>query len=751
MLTSIRNKILLTQISVAVFIGLSIGAVSYYFMLSTLKATQQSEMEHISKDALHGVFDYLKDTSAVIENIARSGEFESYTRSSRDIPLAAHFAKFQDTVPYLSYIGNNGKEEVKTIDGESTDNLMDYSADHCVVNSLSTPNKVVISTMKKIGLHYESIITFTLAKFNYAGDTFSGILMGHVPLNRFVAETIAHIRVGKTGYVSLIDNNGTVLYHPQEGTFATSITGDGEIAEALITNAKALRHGFARATVLGTDSLIAYAPVKELNWSILVIMPYKEFISIPIQLRNTVLALVAAIVLLLIIISLKSSSRITDPLVKLASFSKLVARGNFSQKVEVASKDSEINTLVNSFNQMTENLSATLISKDYIENIFTSMTDSMVIIDSAGYIRSVNNATLRLLGYSKKDLIGKHAGILFGNETGAKVFHDIHATLVDAQYINNVEVVYETGKRVKIPVSISCSIITDLAGTGYDLVFAGKDISELRRTQHELESMVLKLRESNRELEDFAHIASHDLQEPLRKIIAFSDRLKNAYADSIDEKGRDYIERMCNAASRMQNLIDGLLMYSRITTRAKAFVPIDLSHVAKEVVSDLEVPIDEKKGRVDIDTLPTVKADPLQMQLLFQNLIGNALKFHKKGEAPLVKISSTIIHGNGNNPNMQDMDDEVCQLTFTDNGIGFDEQYTDRIFGVFQRLHGKKEYAGTGIGLSICRRIVDKHNGKIIARSSPGSGATFIVTIPVNQISGGNNGHENSVNYHTHG
>ncbi|MBW4644396.1 MAG: PAS domain-containing protein [Goleter apudmare HA4340-LM2] len=239
----------------------------------------------------------------------------------------------------------------------------------------------------------------------------------------------------------------------------------------------------------------------------------------------------------------------------------------------------------------------------------------------------------------------------------------------------------------------------------------------------------LELARSNEELQQFAFIASHDLQEPLRKIKTFGERLQAICGGCLSEQGLDYLERMQNAAQRMETLINDLLILSRVTTRAQPFVAVDLAHITQEVLSDLEVRIEQTRGNVEVGELPTIKADPLQMRQLLQNLIANALKFHRPQVPPVVKISSELI----NNPSDKiAVGFELCQIIIEDNGIGFEEKYLDRIFNVFQRLHSRRDYEGTGIGLAICRKIVERHYGSITAQSQPGEGARFVVTLPVN-------------------
>ena len=255
---------------------------------------------------------------------------------------------------------------------------------------------------------------------------------------------------------------------------------------------------------------------------------------------------------------------------------------------------------------------------------------------------------------------------------------------------------------------------------------------ELVKHRHYLEELVetrtAALERSNKELAQFAYVASHDLQEPLRKVQAFGDRLKAKYSELMDEQGRDYMERMQGATRRMRAMIDDLLSLSRIQTRAQPFVSVDLGDVARDAASDWEMRIEQTGGRVEIGDLPIIDADPSQLRQLFGNLISNALKFKQDGVTPVVKIYSKPV----------DREDETgsvgqCEIIVEDNGIGFDEKFAARIFNPFERLHGRSQYEGTGIGLSICKRIVERHGGNLIAQGEPDRGAKFIITLPVAQ------------------
>ncbi len=257
-----------------------------------------------------------------------------------------------------------------------------------------------------------------------------------------------------------------------------------------------------------------------------------------------------------------------------------------------------------------------------------------------------------------------------------------------------------------------------------------EDVTDRENTEKALRDYATKLERSNNELQAFAYVASHDLQEPLRKIEAFGDRLKTKCADTLGKDAILYLDRMQNASGRMRALINDLLSYSRITTKANPFVPVDLAALAREVISDLEIRIEETKAKVEVEGLPTIDADATQMRQLLQNLISNALKFQGEAETPHVAVTGRLL----SREEAGDTSEEMCEIRVADNGIGFDEKYLDRIFAIFQRLHGRSEYEGTGIGLATCQKIVEQHRGSITATSAPGKGATFIITLPIRGI-----------------
>lgn len=252
------------------------------------------------------------------------------------------------------------------------------------------------------------------------------------------------------------------------------------------------------------------------------------------------------------------------------------------------------------------------------------------------------------------------------------------------------------------------------------------DLTTVKKLQIDLETLVNELKKSNANLEEFAYVASHDLQEPLRKIQVFSERLKKDAGDDLSEENKRVFDRMIAATERMSQLINDLLSYSQLTTKPSAFKTVYLQDLVQQVLIDLEATITEKNATISLGELPEVKGDAVQLRQLFQNLISNSLKYSKEETDPVIFISYALAHEEINNLTVS-----YHLIEIADNGIGFEQHHVERIFKVFQRLHGRSEYPGTGIGLAIVHKVVENHHGYITAESEPGKGATFKVYLPV--------------------
>ena len=360
-------------------------------------------------------------------------------------------------------------------------------------------------------------------------------------------------------------------------------------------------------------------------------------------------------------------------------------------------------------------------SEERFRQLFEEAPVACHEIDRDGVVRRLNRAECDLLGFERADIINHPVWEFVADDERARSQEAVRKKLSGEQPLVAFSRDYVRRDGARLTVEIHENLIRDAGGRVVGIRSSLLDITERTRAQAALARKALELARSNAELEQFAYVSSHDLQEPLRKIQAFGDRLKTKCGDAIGDQGLDYLDRMQNAAGRMQVLINDLLTLSRLKTKAQPFAPLSLRTIARAVVSDLETRIERLNATVEVGPLPTISADASQMSQLLTNLIGNALKFHRPEEPPLVKVSSSVT----------ETGPRSCQIVVEDNGIGFEEKYVDRIFQVFQRLHGRNEYEGTGIGLAICRQIAERHGGKITARSEPGKGSKFIVTLPV--------------------
>jgi PAS domain S-box-containing protein len=371
-----------------------------------------------------------------------------------------------------------------------------------------------------------------------------------------------------------------------------------------------------------------------------------------------------------------------------------------------------------------------------LRTVIDNLPDFIYAKDKQGHFVLNNIAHAHDLGSkSPEEMKGKSDFDYFPPELAKQFYADEQKIIETGQTLLNQEQ-YKcrpSDKSGQKRWSVSTKVLwRDAQGAVLGTVGVTRDIHEiklvqeaLRQSEEKLRQFTVQLERSNRELQDFAYVASHDLQEPLRKIVVFGERLKEKNSEALGPDALDYLDRMQKAAARMQILINDLLTFSRVTTKAHPFAPVNLAEIASEVVNDLEGRIELVKGRVELGTLPVIDAEALQMRQLLQNLIGNALKFRRPEEPPVVKVEAQII------PDPITPTKKLCRLTVSDNCIGFDEKYLDRIFNVFQRLHTRNEYEGTGMGLAIVRKIALYHGGDITAKSKPGEGSTFILTIPV--------------------
>ncbi len=480
----------------------------------------------------------------------------------------------------------------------------------------------------------EYSIVFSVPVLDKETDEFLGVIVARVPLEDLDNITTDRTGLGETGETYLVNKDKYMITHSRftEGAFLSQKVDTENVKSCFASEAKNIEDPWHEKVQIFSDYrgirvLGTYAFIPEMKWGLLAEIDVKEALAPLAKIKYFAIITFCFALGTVYGISILISKAITAPIYRLHKGTEKIGAGELDYKVGTNARD-EIGQLSRAFDQMTENLKKTTVSRD-----------------------KLNAAN-----------------------------------------------------------------------------------QQLRASEQQLKATNQDLNQSNQALQDFAYIASHDLQEPLRKVLAFGDRLKDSCGDSLEEKGADYLERMQNAAGRMRILINDLLTYSRVTTKAKSSEEVDLGRITNEVLSDLEVTIEEMGAEVEVGRLPILQADPSQMRQLMQNLISNALKFHKPDEASVVKITSEISKHQSDEAETSVAEAEFCRVIVEDNGIGFEQEYADKIFEMFQRLHGRSEYEGTGLGLAVCQKIVHRHDGTITAESSPGKGSRFIITFPTNRV-----------------
>lgn len=402
----------------------------------------------------------------------------------------------------------------------------------------------------------------------------------------------------------------------------------------------------------------------------------------------------------------------------------LYTRGIFRDVTEKVLHERDLKAINKQLRKEEENL------KQLIQNA----PDAVIVIDEESRINLWNPKAEQLFGWKADEVI--HSSL--ADKIIPLKYREAHAMGMkrylssgEARVLNKtIEITAINKQEEEFYVALTISSC-NISGQTAFISFI-RNITEEKENQLELERKTVALERSNANLEEFVHAASHDLKEPIRKVLLFSDRLKKSVGPHLSEEDKKIFERLEYANKRMSLLIDDLLEYAHVSFNPHDKEKIDLNNKLKKVLEDLELVIEEKGAEIKIENLPVINGYRRQLQQLFYNLVGNSLKYSKDGMQPLVTISSRMVLGKDSGANLSDEDAarEYYLIEVSDNGIGFSQEYAERIFNMFQRLHGKSEYSGTGVGLSIARKVVHNHNGHIWAESRPGEGAKFKVIFP---------------------
>ncbi len=554
-----------------------------------------------------------------------------------------------------------------------------------------------------------------------------GALAGRASLNALDEIMQESSGLGATAETYLIGLNHAMLTRSRfengsENTFVRSAGASDALANQ--SRGSGIYINYRGQTVAGV-----YRWLPDLQMALLAEQELAEPLGELLQPLTINLGLTTVLFVVAIFVGSLIARNITDRLIGLSQTAEQIADGNLGLVVDVKRHD-EIGELALVFNNMTAQLKK---HRDHLEELVAERTremhrlvqaveqsiDGVAVANLEGEIIFVNHAWAQMHGYSPEELVGKPLSIFHNQkQLSEEVIPFNKHVLSQGSHQGEIGHIDREGRI--LPTWMTTAILKNPAGEPVGFVGTARDITERKAAENEIKKYADELARSNQELEQFAYVASHDLQEPLRMVSSFTQMLARQYQDQLDADAQEFITYAVEGANRMQRLINDLLTFSRVRTSGEVLELVDMNEVLAQVRANLSMAIEEENVQIAYDALPVVMGDDSQLVQLMQNLIANAIKF-KASEPPHIQIAATFSE--------KGQEEGKWVFSVQDNGIGIDPQYAERIFVIFQRLHTREEYPGTGIGLAVCKRIVDRHGGKIWLDSQPGEGATFFFTL----------------------
>ena len=634
--------------------------------------------------------------------------------------------------------------------------------------------KATWSPLYRSVLHQEIEISAAAPVYSQGGELL-GVFYSELTLS-VLTDFLKNLNISPSGQALIIERSGEMVASTLGLPFDVAPEGEPEQLEAIASNhplirstAQKLLEQFGsfnqiqeKSSVLldnGQERIIVQVrPLQDgrgLDWLILVAVPTNDFMEQINANTSTTIGLCFAALIVAILMGMGTARWIIQPIRRLNASAKKLSQGEWDATSEIDRSD-EVGQLAKSFNSMAEQLQESfnileeridertaLLSQtnqqlitevahrqrveEKLRQSLQTLSDFkyaleqsaiVAITDAQGTITYVNDRFCQISQYERKELIDRTHRIINSGYHAPEFFQDLWSTIASGQ-IWRAEMKNQAKDGSYYWVDTTIVPFLDESGKPWQYLAIQNEITERKQIDRELRQFATQLQRSNRELKNFAYIVSHDLQEPLRKMKSFCQLLaKECQGQFTDnEKALRYLDYIIDAAGRQRTMIQALLNYSRLGRNDSSKVAIDLGAVVEKVLEDLSIPIAETQATVTVSDLPTVEASPPQMAQLFLNLIGNGIKF--QGDAtPRIRIEAKL-------------QPEKWLISVQDNGIGINPKYAERVFQIFQRLHSRSEYSGTGIGLAICRKIVEGHGGRIWVASEPGQGSTFYFTLPV--------------------
>lgn len=724
---SVKLTLLIVTAAILTVIAVIVPEVS--ILTSSITATENEANLVSVRNYANTIEFYLADARSTVEitaqekaltNIAQvTGQPEtSGTAYTTARSILEHSYAFQ----YLMLIDKDG-----WIIALEPSELKDGLLRKCLANTawykkLVNSGQTVISDLSISPITQRPSVVVATPVFDTAG-TMIGIWAGGLNLEKLSqlgSATFEAKLMQRYGFIT--DSRGLIIAHQAMPNYVedqTDFSSTPPVKAALAGRQGTIRF---KSTIDGIEKLGAFVQLTSTNWAVVYVVP----VSIALEPINRLSWYLAGLGLLMIILmglaALLISRQVTRPIERLVAAAAKLGAGDLSQRVAVESGD-EIGQLGAAFNTMALSLQATTLERDRSEaeklraqatvaavktahDMIENMGDPVILAGPDGRIVGFNQATTDFWGYGEEIIGTLPTGLVVKRDIPV-VSAAIKETLQKG-FVTNVQHTALTRDNREVPILLSVALLRDIQGDPINMVAVARDVSELKKKEVELER-------SNDELQRFAYVASHDLQEPLRTISSYLQLLEKRYKPKLDGEAREFIDIAVSGANRLQNMISGMLEYSRVETRGEPFEEVDLESTLLQTIKDLQKSIDESKAVIKYDRLPTMIADRRQISRLLQNLISNSIRY-RGSTHPQIHITATQKGGE-------------YVFSVRDNGIGIDPEYREQIFIIFQRLHGR-EVPGIGLGLAVAKRIVERHGGRIWVESEPGKGATFHFTLP---------------------
>ena len=705
MLSSLREKLALSHLTVIFITAMLFGAGSYLFLVDAYRNNTISYLQMVSKHAGLHLDNFLTNKEQVLRKIAESRDINEFPITYRYLELVQYFSYFKNDFMSLSYVNPDGEEVVAIENGVPVEDLKNFSHDALFRRALANPDRIVYDMATKSGKRYASMALARIAPFS---QEINCVLIATIPLATFDTQLATYITPGKD-FSFVQDQEGQVLF----GIFAP---GTKDIAGGPLIGS-----GYASQKRLGVDGYYAASTMSKLRWTVVSIVPADIYSRYPNSLK--IRAFLAFLVTCLIgtFISREVAKRLTAPLFSLTRTAQRIATGKATEHLAISSDD-EIGSLVKAFNRMKESLQRTTVSRDYVENIFQSLKECLLVVDRDGNISYANEITFSLLQYDEAELLGRHLTTILAKPAADS------SLLGDEKGTREEETNLVTKSGNVIPVLFSSSPIyhqdTSLAG----FVCLALDIRQRKQSEEEKGLLQAQLQQAQR-LETVGTLAggiAHDFNNILTAIIGFCQLAKRMVGD--DSPARQALDNSLTASFRAKDLVKQLLSFSRKSTQEKA--PLLLTPIIKEIIKLLRATIPaaiEIKQQIADDLLP-IFADPAQIHQLIMNLCANAAQAMENGGVLAITIKNIEL-GNQDVAVSSDLKPgPYVSLAVSDTGCGIDPDIVPRIFDPF--FTTKELDKGSGLGLSVVHGIVKSHHGDIRLESEAGKGTVFTILLP---------------------